>query len=232
LEALDLSCNMFISSNTNICLLNSRLESLVLVYNRLHGPVLSFHCDNLQMLDLSLNSMTGSLPEDICSRLPKLQHLILWGNNLEGRIPPTIGDCSELVTLHLTPPGFNIYLTPNHTSHWCIDISFNSFTGTIPTEFCATQNLYWLNLAHNLLTGAIPSTMGNLKNIEWLDLSQNQLESQIPGSLADLTFLKYFNISHNRLLGGIPQAGQLPVFPASSYEGNPGLCGIPLAECQ
>ncbi|XP_024525817.1 brassinosteroid LRR receptor kinase BRL1 [Selaginella moellendorffii] len=331
LKALDLSCNLFSTGNPNICPARSSLKSLLLVYNRLHGRVLNSAMNCVEVLGISINSLAGPM----CSRLPKLQHLLLWGNNLEGSIPATISNCSELVTLNLSfnnltgvipqqisrlkklcllflsnnmisgaipgsigsmlslrslllghnklqdslpselrnsnglflvndnqltgqipswigrsseveiteitfpflmmpklaPPGSNLTTYTQVNSPLAIDLSHNSFTGTIPEEFGGMRDLNVLNLAHNLLTGAIPSTIGNLKNLEWLDLSQNWLESHIPDSLGNLTFLKYLNISHNKILGRVPQSAQLALFPVSSYEGNPGLCGFPLGEC-
>ncbi|EFJ37785.1 hypothetical protein SELMODRAFT_31646, partial [Selaginella moellendorffii] len=295
LKALDLSCNLFSTGNPNICPARSSLKSLLLVYNRLHGRVLNSAMNCVEVLGISINSLAGPM----CSRLPKLQHLLLWGNNLEGSIPATISNCSELVTLNLSfnnltgviPQQISrlkklclLFLSNNMISgaipgsigsmlslrslllghnklqdslpselrnsnglflvndnqltgqipSWigrssevnsplAIDLSHNSFTGTIPEEFGGMRDLNVLNLAHNLLTGAIPSTIGNLKNLEWLDLSQNWLESHIPDSLGNLTFLKYLNISHNKILGRVPQSAQLALFPVSSYEGNPGL---------
>ncbi|KAK2406992.1 receptor protein EIX2 [Trifolium repens] len=46
-----------------------------------------------------------------------------------------------------------------------------------------------------------------------------------------LNFLGYLNLSYNNLDGKIPIGTQLQSFNASSYIGNPKLCGAPLKNC-
>ncbi|XP_047948396.1 receptor-like protein 42 [Salvia hispanica] len=67
-----------------------------------------------------------------------------------------------------------------------------------------------------------------MKELGSLDLSSNKLTGRIPEELATLTFLSVLNLSYNHLSGMIPTSTQFQTFPASSFEGNPGLSGYPL----
>ncbi|XP_050140448.1 tyrosine-sulfated glycopeptide receptor 1-like [Malus sylvestris] len=56
---------------------------------------------------------------------------------------------------------------------------------------------------------------------------------KIPWSMTGLNFLTDFIVSYNNLKGRIPMGTQLQSFNASSFEGNPKLCGTPLPnECK
>ncbi|XP_052301905.1 uncharacterized protein LOC7486699 isoform X1 [Populus trichocarpa] len=84
----------------------------------------------------------------------------------------------------------------------------------------------------NKAQGHIQSSIGMLTDLESLDLSSNFLTGRIPVQLADLTFLGVLNLSHNQLEGPIPSRNQFSTFNASSFEGNLGLCGLPMPkEC-
>ncbi|XP_062096242.1 putative receptor like protein 25 [Humulus lupulus] len=111
-----------------------------------------------------------------------------------------------------------------------IILSNNKFDGEISQVVGNLKRLYSLDLSCNRLSGDIPSSLGNLAELESLDLSQNELSGEIPIELAQLYFLQYFNVSYNHLSGTIPQQNQLDKFERSSYEGNLGLCGIPLPD--
>ncbi|KAI8556183.1 hypothetical protein RHMOL_Rhmol05G0232200 [Rhododendron molle] len=110
-----------------------------------------------------------------------------------------------------------------------IDFSNNCFKGKIPDTLGDLKSLIVLNLSHNALTGSIPSSLGNLSALESLDLSLNKLRGSIPVTLASLTFLSFLNLSYNQLVGMIPSGPQLQLFPGTSFEGNKGLWGPPLA---
>ncbi|CAI8587053.1 unnamed protein product [Vicia faba] len=109
-----------------------------------------------------------------------------------------------------------------------IDMSRNKFEGDIPNIIGGVHALIGLNLSNNKLTGFIPQSMGNLTNLESLDLSSNMLTSVIAAELSNLNFLEFLDLSNNHLVGEIPQGKQFNTFSNDSYEGNSGLCGLPL----
>ena len=110
-----------------------------------------------------------------------------------------------------------------------IDLSKNYLVGTIPREITMLKGLIGLNLSHNNLVGTIPIEIGGLGSLESLDLSFNQFSGSIPRSLSKLNSLGVLRLSHNNFSGDIPREGHLSTFnEASSFDGNPYLCGNPL----
>ncbi|XP_024003985.1 receptor like protein 42 [Eutrema salsugineum] len=116
------------------------------------------------------------------------------------------------------------------TSYATIDFSGNKLQGQIPESIGLLKALIALNLSNNAFTGQIPLSLENLTELASLDLSRNQLLGNIPNGIKTLSSLAYINVSHNQLTGEIPQGTQITGQPKSSFEGNAGLCGLPLQE--
>ncbi len=128
------------------------------------------------------NQLTGALPGTLGS-LSNLLQLNADGNQLTGAIPTTLGSLSNLTTLSLAN---------------------NQLSSTIPSTLTGLANLSTLYLYGNQLTGPIPANMNGLTNLVYLGLSDNQLSGPIPTGLASLTHLVYLNLSNNALSGSIP----------------------------
>ncbi|KAI4998843.1 hypothetical protein ZWY2020_054185 [Hordeum vulgare] len=129
----------------------SNLKAMRIIYD--NNPAYDFE-DNIQVitkgqtreysietyqllvnLDLSCNSITGQIPEEI-HLLIGLTNLNLSCNQLIGKIPNKIGDLKQLESLGL---------------------SYHEFCGEIPPTFSALTSLTQLNLSYNYLSGVIPS---------------------------------------------------------------------------
>uniref|UniRef100_A0A5B7AMS9 non-specific serine/threonine protein kinase n=1 Tax=Davidia involucrata TaxID=16924 RepID=A0A5B7AMS9_DAVIN len=286
-----------------ICIEGGNLQTLILNDNVINGtiPQSIANCTNLIWVTLSNNRLTGEIPSGI-GNLINLAILQLGNNSLTGAIPPEIGKCRSLIWLDMNsnalsgsiPPelanetglvvpglvsgkqfafvrneggtacrgagglvefegirserlanypmvhfcpstriysGVTVYTFTTNGSMIYLDLAYNSLSGAIPENLGSMNFLQVLNLGHNSLTGNIPFSFGGLKAVGVLDLSHNNLQGLIPGSLGGLSFLNDLDVSNNNLTGPIPSGGQLTTFPASRYDNNSGLCGVPLPPC-
>lgn len=100
------------------------------------GQDLNYGVGILQMvsIDLSFNSLTGIIPEEIAF-LDALLNINLSWNHLSGKIPDNIGAIKSLESL---------------------DLSKNMLSGEIPSSLSSITYLSFLNLSQNNLTGRIP----------------------------------------------------------------------------
>ncbi|KAK6943169.1 Leucine-rich repeat-containing N-terminal, plant-type [Dillenia turbinata] len=235
LEVLNLGHNQI--DDTFPCWLESlpTLRVLVLRANNFHGAIGCEDVKNnssfevLQIVDLSLNNFSGHLPS---------QYFLTWkammANENEAESGVNYLKFSVVLGVYyqdfvtVTCKGLEMELVKILTIFTSIDFSENNFDGLIPDEMGELQSLYVLNLSGNALNGNVPSSLGNLKQLESLDLSRNQLTGEIPTQLANLNFLSYLNLSFNQLIGMIPISTQIQSFLPASFEGNKGLCGLPL----
>ncbi|GLT26044.1 hypothetical protein SLA2020_011340 [Shorea laevis] len=205
------------------------LQVLVLRSNKFHGSMQSTKESpsflRLRVLDLSNNDFLGPLPVRYIENFKAMMDLY----RDEGS-PEYMNVDSYQYSLVVTWKGFDYELQGILTVFSSIHLSNNMFKGEIPDVIGKLSSLKRLNLSHNNFTGHILPSLGNLTNLEWLDLSSNELTGKIPDELVSLTQLSVLNLSNNHLVGHIPQGNQFNTFGNGSYEGNVGLCGIPLSK--
>ncbi|KAJ7513312.1 hypothetical protein O6H91_04G117000 [Diphasiastrum complanatum] len=187
---------------------------------------------NLQMLELVSNQFNGSLPADIDA--PLLQFLDVSDSELSGELPPSIGKLPNLQKLFLSKNRLVGSMPPemsNLRSLSYLDLSENHLSGPIPAELGRCDQLFYLDLSVNDLEGEIPAGLQGLQVLGFLNVSRNHLTGRIPPALNLLQSLTSADFSHNNLSGPVPTNGLFQYLNASSFEGNPGLCGHGISPC-
>ncbi|WVZ04962.1 hypothetical protein V8G54_018308 [Vigna mungo] len=165
---------------------------------------------SLTGLFLHFNALTGILPKEI-STLTELSDMYLNVNNLSGDIPREIGNMSNL-------QEFTV-----------LQLCYNKFSGSIPTDLGRLRKLSVLALQYNQLNSAIPASLGEVGTLARLDLSFNNLFGPIPVTLANAPNLQTLNIRNNSLSGRVPTTLRR-LKGGFQYMNNPGLCGTGFAD--
>ncbi|KAK1288972.1 LRR receptor-like serine/threonine-protein kinase GSO2 [Acorus calamus] len=120
----------------------SRLDTLDVSRNRIAGPIPDFSpILTLQVLNLSYNGFSGSIPDDYFSGVKGLKVIWLAYNGFTGEIPSSLSELDGLTELRLEG---------------------NKFSGKIPASI-ASPTLKSFNVSHNSLTGEVPEGLERFK---------------------------------------------------------------------
>lgn len=146
------------------------------------GPIDEINSSNLNILNLSSNGLSGSLP----SSLRRCLTVDLSRNMISGDI--SIMQSWE-ATLEV------------------LDLSSNKLTGSFPNLTSQFERLTTLKIGNNSLVGILPSGLGAYSRLSAVDLSSNNLNGPIPSSFFTSTTLTSLNLSGNNFVGSIPFQG-------------------------
>jgi hypothetical protein len=161
----------------------------------------------LVILDISMNTFSGSLPTTI-GGLAALETLLAEDAGLVGPIPAEFESMAALRTfkgtLNLFTGAIPTYFGTMAALE-TLDISDNSFDiGTFPADLLASTSLKTIILARNEMSGPLPDAGTGGPQIEYLDVSAAGLSGPLPASLGDHTSMTTLNLNDNFFTGPLP----------------------------
>ncbi|KAF7848746.1 LOW QUALITY PROTEIN: hypothetical protein BT93_L1601 [Corymbia citriodora subsp. variegata] len=207
LTYLDLSINRFLGKILPEIGYLMKLEVLHLFSDGLIGSIPQEIGQLHLLVVLYSNQLNGPIPPSLVN-LSKLATLYVYNNSLSGSIPPEIGNMTNLEVLHMNSNNLTGPIPStlgNLTKLRELYLFSNKLTGCILLELGNLNLLSTLGLYNNSLTSSIPPTLGNLTNLLYLFLRENQLSGSIPASFGDLLNLTMLDLGGNQLSGTIPQ---------------------------
>ncbi len=173
----------------------------------------------LQGLDLSFNSLSGSLPEAF-GKLSEMRDLYLYSNGgddgslgLSGTFPAAWANMTKIrgMSLHNnslsgTLPG----AWANMTQMLLLGLDTNFLSGSLPAAWSSMIQLQALSLHANRLSGLLPEAWGSMAQMQVLDLSglgrSLRLSGTLPEAWANMTNMVSLRVEQNSLSGSLPEA--------------------------
>ncbi|KAK9165802.1 hypothetical protein Scep_000993 [Stephania cephalantha] len=140
------------------CNRGGRVVRLVLTNLPLRGtlpPNTLTGLDQLRLLNLRNNSLTGALPD--LSPLSHLRALFLDHNSFSGRFPISVLSFPRLRSL---------------------DLSHNAFSGPIPDALADLPDIHYVRLDSNRFNGSVPAL--NQSSLIVFNVSRNELSGAVP----------------------------------------------------
>ncbi|KAL3848622.1 hypothetical protein ACJIZ3_010504 [Penstemon smallii] len=205
LVALNLSNNLFTGQlNSQNFTFSNRIRFLDLSSNSLSGsiPDSLYLLSSLEQLSISGNSFSGQLSSKIY-KLSNLKMLVLFGNRFNGSFPNVFGNLTQLEQFVAYSNSFSGSLPS--TLGLCkklrvLDLRNNSLSGSIDLDFNGLPNLCTVDFASNHLTGPLPKSLSVCQELKILSFAKNNLTGEIPHSYANLSSLMFLSLSNNSLV--------------------------------
>ncbi|GMJ05207.1 receptor like protein 20 [Hibiscus trionum] len=242
LVSLDLSANN-LSGDIPRSLEQLRyLEYFNVSFNRLDGKILdgwSFgNWKNIANLDFSGNNFSGAMPDRICDLNSGLRYLGLNDNQLEGALPLSLINCTDLVILNVAKNRLS-----DTFPHWLgalpklrvLVLSSNRFHGSIQDSIATSffTKLQMLDLSSNAFTGLLPTNFfHNLKALsEVVEYEYDNYRYSVNVTIRGLELpftitvaipvFTCIDLSNNGFHGEIPEAvGELSMLLALNLSHN------------
>ncbi|CAK9150086.1 unnamed protein product [Ilex paraguariensis] len=260
LQFLDLSNNS-LSGRIPQCLISDTLMILNLHSNNFHGTIPQLYSkeSSLKVIDLSENKLDGPVPRSL-TNCTMLELLNLGNNQINDIFPFWLGTLPELKILLLRSNWFHGTIV-SHLSNFdfpnlrIIDLSFNGFTGELPSKYFKNWNVSKIHDVGQSLYFQSEHTFQALDNdfnksyrfsmtmrnkgletsyiqiltvFAAIDLSSNKFNGEIPESIGNLKRLQLLNLSNNGFVGKIPSSlGNLTELQALDLSQNELSGGIP-----
>ncbi|GAB4832558.1 hypothetical protein Ancab_006575 [Ancistrocladus abbreviatus] len=221
LKVLDLENNLLSGHIPHSLGKLRHLQSLHLSSNQFSGELPSSfqNLSSLETLDISNNSFSGNIPPWVGRSFSKQRIISLGMNAFHGKVPCELSNLSSLQILNLANNNLSRRIPA------CLgDLKAMAKRQTID------HYLFYAKYRGACFVESLVININSLlqKYTKTLPL----VTSIIPTSISSMSFLGSLNLSDNILSGKIPFYGHMVTFGASSFAGNPGLCGDPLtAKC-
>ncbi|CAL5210895.1 unnamed protein product [Lathyrus oleraceus] len=160
---------------------------LSLSKNTIHGniPISLCNAPNLQVLDISINNISGTIPSCLMTMTQTLVVLNLRMNNLIGTIPDVFPPSCALRTL---------------------DLQKNNLDGQIPKSLENCSALEVLDLAENNINDIFPCLLKNISTIRVIVLHKNKFHGNIgcPKTHGTWHRLQIVDLAFNNFNGSLP----------------------------